>query len=96
MEAKDQAAQLAASIFNRMELEGKCQLHIIEDEIRCRMGIAGGPIATRTPEENMREMSRDLCRLAIKEVGSYGRLSPALQHAISNLYDVLNKEGWRP
>ena len=97
METRDQATELAAKIFNRIELEGKCQPHIIADEIRCRLGAAPDlSAAPQKTEDAMCETARKLCRMAVNDVGAYGRLSPAFQNALSKLYDVLYSEGWRP
>lgn len=51
MSVQDQATQLASDVFNRIEREGLCQLHIIEDELRCRLPLTGSPDTQPAPDD---------------------------------------------
>ena len=94
----DLAAALAQDVFNRIEREHKCQLHIIEDELRCRLGAAHEtPVQApppSSPEKRMCEDARDLCRSCLNDPVAYAKLPYTLQATIDQLYHELHLIGW--
>ncbi len=90
----DQAERLAQDIFNRIEREGLCQLHIIEDEVRCRLRLA-----QQSPQPVSLSVVGEACKLVqllLSNIQLVRETPQPVVIQIENLLRALQKGGYMP
>lgn len=88
----DLAAKLAKDVFDRIERDGLCQPHVIEDELRCRLpaGTSAGPQVTSAP---VTHEAKRLCSLLVSDAVLRTQVPSSVLYRVMCLLDALNKEG---